>query len=166
MARSAKYLLTPPRRSGAAIIRSLVTLHRSSSAGRTAQSVNGRTLKMSPTTLLFFIVAMATLGFADFATKQTSGRISPALGTLIYAANRGDPRAGLDDLDARSCASSGNTRRHHVGRADGARLRHLRRHSFLSLLAGREPLRRHTDHPPGRHRVRRLVGHSRPARTV
>jgi uncharacterized membrane protein len=30
---------------------------------------------------------MATLGFADFATKQTSGRISPALGTLIYAAS-------------------------------------------------------------------------------
>jgi drug/metabolite transporter (DMT)-like permease len=29
---------------------------------------------------------MATLGFADFATKQASGRISPALGTLIYAA--------------------------------------------------------------------------------
>jgi uncharacterized membrane protein len=28
---------------------------------------------------------MATLGFADFATKQASGRISPALGTLIYA---------------------------------------------------------------------------------
>ena len=30
---------------------------------------------------------MVTLGFADFATKQTSGRISPALGTLIYAAS-------------------------------------------------------------------------------
>ena len=29
---------------------------------------------------------MVTLGFADFATKQTSGRISPALGTLLYAA--------------------------------------------------------------------------------
>jgi len=29
---------------------------------------------------------MITLGFADFATKQASGRISPALGTLIYAA--------------------------------------------------------------------------------
>jgi uncharacterized membrane protein len=37
-------------------------------------------------TVLFFIAGMATLGFADFATKQTSGRISPALGTLIYAA--------------------------------------------------------------------------------
>ena len=46
---------------------------------------------MSPTTLLFFIVAMATLGFADFATKQTSGRISPALGTLIYAASAALP---------------------------------------------------------------------------
>jgi len=42
---------------------------------------------MSPTTLLLFIAGMATLGFADFATKQTSGRISPALGTLIYAAS-------------------------------------------------------------------------------
>jgi len=29
---------------------------------------------------------MITLGFADFATKQASGRISPALGTLMYAA--------------------------------------------------------------------------------
>jgi uncharacterized membrane protein len=36
-------------------------------------------------TVLFFITAMITLGFADFATKQTSGRISPALGMLIYA---------------------------------------------------------------------------------
>lgn len=41
---------------------------------------------MPLTTLLLFIAGMATLGFADFATKQTSGRISPALGTLIYAA--------------------------------------------------------------------------------
>jgi len=41
---------------------------------------------MSLTTVLFFIGAMATLGFADFATRQTAGRISPALGTLIYAA--------------------------------------------------------------------------------
>jgi uncharacterized membrane protein len=38
-------------------------------------------------TLLLFIASMATLGFADFATKQASGRISPALGTLIYAAS-------------------------------------------------------------------------------
>jgi drug/metabolite transporter (DMT)-like permease len=42
---------------------------------------------MPLTTVLFFIAAMITLGFADFATKQTSGRISPALGTLIYAAS-------------------------------------------------------------------------------
>jgi len=42
---------------------------------------------MSPTTLLLFIASMVTLGFADFATKQASGRISPALGTLIYAAS-------------------------------------------------------------------------------
>jgi len=42
---------------------------------------------MSLTTLLLFVTSMATLGFADFATKQASGRISPALGTLIYAAS-------------------------------------------------------------------------------
>jgi len=41
---------------------------------------------MSLATLLLFIASMITLGFADFATKQASGRISPALGTLIYAA--------------------------------------------------------------------------------
>ena len=41
---------------------------------------------MSFTTLVLFIAGMITLGFADFATKQASGRISPALGTLIYAA--------------------------------------------------------------------------------
>lgn len=41
---------------------------------------------MPLSTLLLFIASMATLGFADFATKQASGRISPALGTLIYAA--------------------------------------------------------------------------------
>jgi len=38
-------------------------------------------------TVLLFIASMITLGFADFATKQASGRISPALGTLIYAAS-------------------------------------------------------------------------------
>src|SRR5262245_40403319 len=38
------------------------------------------------TTVFFFIAGMIALGFADFATKQTSGRITPALGTLIYAA--------------------------------------------------------------------------------
>lgn len=42
---------------------------------------------MPLSTLLLFIASMATLGFADFATKQASGRISPALGTLIYAAS-------------------------------------------------------------------------------
>jgi uncharacterized membrane protein len=41
---------------------------------------------MSLSMLLLFIAAMVTLGFADFATKQASGRLSPALGTLIYAA--------------------------------------------------------------------------------
>ena len=41
---------------------------------------------MSGKTLLLFIAAMITLGFADFATKQASGRVSPAVGTLIYAA--------------------------------------------------------------------------------
>jgi len=40
---------------------------------------------MPLTTVLLFIAAMVTLGFADFATRQTSGRISPALGMLIYA---------------------------------------------------------------------------------
>lgn len=37
-------------------------------------------------TVLLFIAGMITLGLADYATKQASGRISPALGTLIYAA--------------------------------------------------------------------------------
>ena len=41
---------------------------------------------MSVATLLLFIASMITLGFADFATKQASGRISPPLGTLMYAA--------------------------------------------------------------------------------
>jgi uncharacterized membrane protein len=36
-------------------------------------------------TSFFFIAAMAVLGFADFALKRASGRISPSLGTLIYA---------------------------------------------------------------------------------
>jgi len=42
---------------------------------------------MNVTMILLFIASMTTLGFADFATKQASGRISPALGTLIYAAS-------------------------------------------------------------------------------
>jgi drug/metabolite transporter (DMT)-like permease len=55
--------------------------------------LNKRGSKLSFTTLLFFVAAMATLGFADFATKQTSGRISPALGTWIYAATAMLPAA-------------------------------------------------------------------------
>ena len=42
---------------------------------------------MSFSTVILFIASMLTLGFADYATKQASGRISPALGTLIYAAS-------------------------------------------------------------------------------
>src|SRR5262245_2140740 len=49
--------------------------------------MNWRTLKMPLATLLLFIASMATLGFAEFATKQASGRISPARGTLIDAAS-------------------------------------------------------------------------------
>jgi uncharacterized membrane protein len=41
---------------------------------------------MSLSMVLLFLAAMVTLGFADFATKQASSRLSPALGTLIYAA--------------------------------------------------------------------------------
>lgn len=40
---------------------------------------------MSLTTVLLFIAGMIVLGFADFSIKQTSGKITPALGTLIYA---------------------------------------------------------------------------------
>jgi len=42
-------------------------------------------MKLSATTIFFFLAGMAVLGFADFAIKETSGKISPALGTLIYA---------------------------------------------------------------------------------
>lgn len=42
-------------------------------------------MKLSATTIFFFLAGMVVLGFADFAIKQTSGKISPALGTLIYA---------------------------------------------------------------------------------
>src|SRR5215471_15433380 len=49
--------------------------------------MNGRRSRMPLATVLLFIASMITLGFADFATKQASGRISPALGTLIYAAS-------------------------------------------------------------------------------
>jgi drug/metabolite transporter (DMT)-like permease len=40
---------------------------------------------LSPMTILLFLVGMAILAFADFSIKETSGRISPSLGTLIYA---------------------------------------------------------------------------------
>jgi len=42
-------------------------------------------MKLSATTIFFFLAGMAVLGFADFSIKETSGKISPALGTLIYA---------------------------------------------------------------------------------
>lgn len=42
-------------------------------------------MKLSATTIFFFLAGMAVLGFADFAIKQSAGKISPALGTLIYA---------------------------------------------------------------------------------
>lgn len=40
---------------------------------------------MSPTTVFLFLAGMLVLGFADFSVKQTAGKITPALGTLIYA---------------------------------------------------------------------------------
>jgi len=49
---------------------------------------------MSFATLLLFVASMITLGFADYATKQASGRISPALGTLIYAVSATVPALG------------------------------------------------------------------------
>jgi drug/metabolite transporter (DMT)-like permease len=49
--------------------------------------MEGETSAMSFATLVLFIASMITLGFADYSTKQASGRISPALGTLIYAAS-------------------------------------------------------------------------------
>jgi drug/metabolite transporter (DMT)-like permease len=42
-------------------------------------------LQLSTTTILLFLAGMAVLGFADFSIKQTSGKITPSLGTLIYA---------------------------------------------------------------------------------
>jgi drug/metabolite transporter (DMT)-like permease len=44
--------------------------------------MRGRSL--SATTLVLFLVGMAFLAFADFSIKETSGKISPSLGTLIY----------------------------------------------------------------------------------
>jgi uncharacterized membrane protein len=42
-------------------------------------------MKLSTTTIFFFLAGMAVLGFADFSIKQSSGKISPSLGTFIYA---------------------------------------------------------------------------------
>jgi uncharacterized membrane protein len=42
-------------------------------------------MKLSATTVVLFLVGMFVLGFADFSIKQTAGKITPALGTLIYA---------------------------------------------------------------------------------
>lgn len=42
-------------------------------------------MKLSTTTILLFLAGMAVLGFADFSIRQTAGKISPSLGTLIYA---------------------------------------------------------------------------------
>jgi len=50
------------------------------------QSANEES-KVPFATLLLFIASMTALGFADFATKQASARITPALGTLIYASS-------------------------------------------------------------------------------
>ena len=40
---------------------------------------------MSSTTWLLAIAAMGIIALADFSTKQSAGKISPSLGTLIYA---------------------------------------------------------------------------------
>jgi drug/metabolite transporter (DMT)-like permease len=40
---------------------------------------------LTATTVLLFIVGMAILAFADFSIKETAGKITPSLGTLIYA---------------------------------------------------------------------------------
>ena len=39
----------------------------------------------SAVTIILFLIGMAILAFADFSIKETSGRITPSLGTLIYA---------------------------------------------------------------------------------
>lgn len=41
---------------------------------------------MSSTTIILALLAMAVIALADLSLKQTAGRISPSLGTLIYAA--------------------------------------------------------------------------------
>lgn len=40
---------------------------------------------MSTTTVILFLAGMAILAFADFSIKETAGKITPSLGTLIYA---------------------------------------------------------------------------------
>ena len=40
---------------------------------------------MSTTTWVLAIAAMGIIALADFSTKQSAGKISPSLGTLIYA---------------------------------------------------------------------------------
>lgn len=40
---------------------------------------------MSTTTIALAIVAMGIIALADLSTKQSAGKISPSLGTLIYA---------------------------------------------------------------------------------
>jgi uncharacterized membrane protein len=41
---------------------------------------------LSTTTAVLAFAAMIILAVADFSTKQSAGKISPSLGTLIYAA--------------------------------------------------------------------------------
>lgn len=41
---------------------------------------------MSTATILLLIMAMGVLALADFSVKEASGKISPSLGTMIYAA--------------------------------------------------------------------------------
>jgi uncharacterized membrane protein len=40
---------------------------------------------LSTTTWVLAIAAMGIIALADFSTKQSAGKISPSLGTLIYA---------------------------------------------------------------------------------
>jgi transporter family protein len=40
---------------------------------------------LSATTIILFLAGMAFLAFADFSIKESAGKISPSLGTLIYA---------------------------------------------------------------------------------
>ena len=41
---------------------------------------------MSSTTIILALLAMAVIALADLSLKQPAGKISPSLGTLIYAA--------------------------------------------------------------------------------